>query len=295
MSAPRSWFITAVRTGFGRALAEAVLARGEKVAGTVRRDEDRAAFEALAPGRAFAFVCDVADEPAVARAVTGAEAALEGIDVVVNNAGYGIFGAVEEVSDAEARAQFDTNVFGVWNVLRAALPLLRGRRRGHVVQVSSIAGLAAGGFGGAYNASKFALEGLSEALAFELAPFGIHVTLIEPGMFRTDFAGSGAKAAARALEAYPGGAAGAPGRFAALHGTQPGDPARFADAVLQVVDSPRPPLRLLLGHDALRRARTKLDWMRGEVEAWATVSAATAYEGTPESSGLPVFVPPEVT
>src|SRR4051812_24331235 len=175
---PRHWFITGVSGGLGRVLAQVALDRGDHVAGTVRRVADAESFNALTPNRSFAFVADVTHPDAVRAAVDEAIASLGHLEIVVNNAGYGLFGAVEELSDAEVRAQFDTNVFGVWNVLRAVLPHLRARRAGHIVQMSSVAGVVAGGGSGAYNASKFALEGLSEALAFEVAPLGIAVTLV---------------------------------------------------------------------------------------------------------------------
>jgi NAD(P)-dependent dehydrogenase (short-subunit alcohol dehydrogenase family) len=289
----KSWFITGVSSGFGRDLAQAALTRGDRVFGTVRDEAARTAFETLASGgRARAARCDVRDEAEVTAAVATAIAAFGAPDVVVNNAGYGLFGAVEEVSDAEVRDQFATNVFGAWNVVRALLPALRERGRGHIVQLSSIAGLAAGPHGGAYNASKFALEGLSEALAFEVAPFGIAVTLVEPGQFRTAFAGRSARVAARAIAAYPGGATVTAERIKALDGRQPGDPLVFAQRVLALADLERPPLRLLLGDDALRRARTKIAWLKAEFDAWESWSLGTWYADTPDGAGLPVFTPP---
>jgi NAD(P)-dependent dehydrogenase (short-subunit alcohol dehydrogenase family) len=289
----KTWFITGASSGFGRVLAEAALERGDRVFGTVRTEVDRAALAALAPGgSARAALCDVRDEAQVRAAVAAAVEAFGAPNVVVNNAGYGLFGAVEEVSDVEVREQFAVNVFGAWNVVRAVLPALRAAGRGHIVQLSSIAGLAAGANGSAYSASKFALEGMSEALAFEVAPFGIAVTLVEPGQFRTAFAGRSARVAAGALAAYPLAAAGAGARMQALDGHQPGDPALFAVRVLALVDHPQPPLRLLLGDDALRRARTKLDWLRTEIDAWETWSLETWYVDTPDGAGLPVFTPP---
>jgi len=290
----KTWFVTGVSSGFGDGLARAALARGDRVFGTVRSEEARAAFATLAPpARVRAAVLDVKDDAAVRRVAAEALAAFGPPDVVVNNAGFGLFGAIEEVSDAEVRDQFATNVFGAWSVVRAFLPALRKAQRGHFVQLSSIAGLAAGANGGAYNASKFALEGLSEALAFEVAPHGIAVTLVEPGQFRTAFAGRSARVADAALpDAYPLGATTAGTRMAALDGKQPGDPASFAARVLALVDLEHPPLRLLLGDDALRRARTKARWLLDEFDAWESWSLGTWYADTPEGAGLPVFTPP---
>lgn len=291
---PLQWFITGVSGGLGRVLAQAALDRGDRVAGTVRGVDDAEAFNDLAPGRSFAFVADVTHPDAVRAAVDEAIASLGHLDVVVNNAGYGLFGAVEELSDEEVRAQFDANVFGVWNVLRAVLPHLRARRAGHIVQMSSVAGLAASGGGGAYSASKFALEGMSEALAFEVAPFGIAVTLVEPGAFRTAFAGGSARVAARSIDDYASGAAAQRERLAALDGRQPGDPLKAAQAILKAVDAEAPPLRLLLGDDALRRARSKAASIEREADAWEETTRATSFEGTPEASGLPPFEAPVV-
>lgn len=289
---PRAWFITGVSGGLGRAIAQAALARGDLVSGTLRRAADAEWFTSLAPGRSFGYVADVTHESAVRAAVEQSIAAMGRVELVVNNAGYGLFGAAEELSNAELRAQFDVNVFGVWNVLRAVLPHLRVRRSGHVIQMSSVAGLAASGGAGAYCASKFALEGLSESLAYELAPFGVAVTLVEPGAFRTSFAGDSAHLAARVIDEYTAGAASQRARLANLDGTQPGDPHKLAAAVLKLVDMRDPPTRLVLGNDALTRGRARLAWVQEELTANESLSRSTDYEGAPEASGLAGFEAP---
>src|ERR1700761_278150 len=184
-----NWLITGVSAGLGRALAEAALARGDKVAGTVRKPADLAAFEAMAPGRAIGFIADMADADTVRAAVDGAEAALGGIDVLVGNAGYGLVGAVEETSLAELRAQFEVNVFGPMVAIQSALAHFRRRKRGHVITVTSVSGVATWAGTGVYCGSKHALEGVTRTLAEEVAELGIKVTNIEPGGLRTDYAG----------------------------------------------------------------------------------------------------------
>lgn len=290
---PRAWFITGVSSGLGRALAQAALSRGDAVAGTVRRAADAEWFTELSPGRSFGYVTDVTQESAVAAAVEQAITAMGRVEIVVNNAGYGLFGAAEELTDAELRAQFDVNVFGVWNVLRAVLPHLRVRRGGHILQMSSVAGLAASGAAGAYCASKFALEGLSESLAYELAPFNIAVTLVEPGAFRTAFAGGSSRVATRTINEYTVGAAAQRTRLAHLDGAQPGDPTRLAAALLKLVDMRDPPTRLVLGSDALQRARARLAWVQRELDAHESITRGTDYDGAPEGSGIAAFEAPK--
>jgi NAD(P)-dependent dehydrogenase (short-subunit alcohol dehydrogenase family) len=292
MTRPLRWFITGVRRGLGRAIAEAALARGDLVVGAVRRPEDRGSIADLAPGRVWAASCDVRRSDEVGRAVEAAVSVMGGIDVVVNNAGYGLFGAVEEVGEAELRAQMEVNVYGAWNVVRAVLPTLRAQGEGHIVQMSSIAGLVASQGAGAYNASKFALEGMSEALALELRPFGIHVTLVEPGQFRTDFAGDSARVAMNGIEGYANGAAGQRRRLTNMDHKQPGDPARAAAAIMALVDMPAPPVRLVLGKDAVRRARTRLRWVAAEVAASERLVEDTWFPDAAPDAGLPDFVPP---
>jgi NAD(P)-dependent dehydrogenase (short-subunit alcohol dehydrogenase family) len=275
----RIWFITGVSTGLGRALAETALGVGDSVIGTLRDPEAVPAFEALAPGRAHAALLDVRDDTRVRAVVADEMDRIGPIDVLVNNAGYGLEGAVEEASLTEAHAQFDVNVFGALSVIQAALPSMRARKSGHIINISSIAGLTAFPGVGIYNGSKFALEGITEALAKEVAPLGIRVTLVEPGAFRTDWAGRSLVHAAHRIADYEP-TAGEFRRELAVHdGRQLGDPHKAAAAIVAVVDADRPPLHLLLGSDALAAAREKIDTLRAEIDKWSSVTNATSFEG----------------
>ncbi len=270
------WFITGTSTGFGRELAEAALAAGHSVAATARRPETVAALadrygEAVLPLR-----LDVTEGDSITAAVAAAQAKFRRIDVLVNNAGFGMVGAVEETSDAELRRIFDTNFFGAMAVTRAVLPILRAQRSGHILNVSSIGGLTAlfPAFG-AYCATKFALEAESEALSRELAPFGVHVTIVEPGAFRTEFGGAANARPAAPLDAYQGQTAAVSDWMRNIDGKQPGDPKKAAEAMLKVAASGHPPLRLLLGEDALAAARQKLDILKADFDAWEEVTQGT--------------------
>ena len=239
------WFITGASKGFGRIWAAAALARGDRVAATAR-DTDALGDLVESYGDAVLPIrLDVTDRQADTDAVQLAAQTFGRLDVVVNNAGYGQFGAIEEISEEELRAQFETNVFGAFWVTQAALPIMREQRSGHIVQVSSVGGVAAFQNTGAYHASKWALEGFSDTLSQEVAEFGIRVTLIEPGGFTTDWSGASAKRATP-LAAYDGVRASQKARSSAAH---PGDPEATAAAILQVVDADEPPLRVLFGLD----------------------------------------------
>jgi NAD(P)-dependent dehydrogenase (short-subunit alcohol dehydrogenase family) len=275
---PRIWFITGVSSGFGRSLALAVAASGDIAVGTLRQAAQLVPFDALVPGRTVAVQLDINDHAQVDVVVSGIIGRFGRIDVLVNNAGYGLLGAIEEVDDTEARAQMETNFFGALAVTRAVLPHLRRQRAGHILQVSSIAGFSATPGLGIYNASKFALEGFSEALARETAPLGIRVTLIEPGPFRTKWAGDSIRRAAAVIPDYaatPAGATLARIQHYGAQGTQPGDPALAARAMISVVNSPHPPLRLPLGALALAGVRAKLEAVRQELDEWEAVGLAT--------------------
>lgn len=274
-SGPRTWLITGVSSGFGREIAEAALAQGDTVVGTLRRPEQGADFEALAPGRARALILDVCVADDIVPTVAKAAAVTGRIDVLVNNAGYGFVGAVEEASDEEVRRQFDTNFFGTQRVTRAVLPYMREQQSGHIINMSSAAGFIASPGLGYYSASKFAVEGLTEALAGEVAKLGIRVTLIEPGGFRTRFSGGSFAQAAQRLEAYDGNAGRMRDNFERFDGQQPGDPAKAAAVVLQLVEMAEPPLRMVLGSDVLPRIRDKLNGVLAELERWEALSLST--------------------
>ncbi|WP_044562968.1 oxidoreductase [Azospirillum sp. B4] len=279
----RTWLITGVSSGFGRALAQAVLDRGDRVWGTVRSEGDADAFRALAPDLARAPILDVTDEAAAHRVAAAVEADGGGIDILVNNAGYGLVGGVEETSLADARAQFEVNVFGALAMMQAVLPYMRGRRAGHIVNLTSVSGLVGWPSLGLYSGSKFALEGITETLAQEVAPLGIKVTMVEPGGFRTDFAGRSRKRSEADtdrpdLAADYDATVGECKRILASHaGHERGDPARAALAILKAVDAPNPPLRLLLGEDAVGYATAKLTRQLADIEAWRAVSVDTDF------------------
>jgi len=274
----RGWLITGVSGGLGRALAAAALARGDRVVGTVRRADQVEAFEALAPGRATALLLDVtAPEAEVADVVNRAVELLGRLDIVVNNAGYGLCGAVEEVADGEGRHQLETNFFGPWKVIKASLPYLRAQGSGHIVNVSSTAGIRGSGGMGLYCASKFAIEGLTESLRAELAPLGIRVTAVTPGAFRTRWGGASLVRAAVALNEYEV-ARTSSKAIASMDGKQPGDPEKGAAAILAAVDAEASPARLLLGADAVAAMEAKIRGMTEETERWRELSLSTGFD-----------------
>ena len=274
----RIWLITGVSSGIGHALADAVLARGDVAIGTFRKAAQGAAFELVAPGRAFSCVVDLTESARVRETIRQAIDRAGGVDVVVNNAGYGLAGAAEEVSDAEARHQLETNFFGALAVTQAALPYLREQRRGHVINITSLAGII--GYAGLslYCASKFALEGLGAALAPEVRHLGIKVTNVEPGACRTNWRSSNAIVqAAYVIDDYAATAGMLRDRLAHGHGAQEGDPAKAAAAIIKVVDAPEPPLHVPLNPQAVDLMRKALQAALAELEAWESVSRDTCF------------------
>jgi NAD(P)-dependent dehydrogenase (short-subunit alcohol dehydrogenase family) len=266
------WFITGCSTGLGRALAQRVLARGDRCVVTARDAGAIADIVAPHPETALAVPLDVTDAAQRRNALREAAARFGALDVLVNNAGHGYAAAVEEGDDAQVRPLFETNFFALAALVREVVPGMRARGSGRIVNVSSIGGLLGMLGSGYYNASKFAVEGLSEALAQEVAPHGIRVTLIEPGPFRTDFQGRSIHRAKARIGAY----ADTVGARRALQdqsvGSEPGDPVRAADAIIGVVDHPDPPLHLLLGANAVTRARGKLTALLRSIDEWEAVS-----------------------
>ncbi|ADG10271.1 KR domain-containing protein [Caulobacter segnis] len=273
----KTWMITGVSGGLGREIARAALERGDVVVGTVRRPEAVAAFEALAPGRAHGVVMDVTDTAAIATAVAKAERATGTIDVLVNNAGYGLVGAVEEASLDEVRAQFEVNVFGPLAVLKAVLPAMRARRAGRIINITSVSGLAVWAGTGVYCASKWALEGLTQTLAQEVAELGILVVNVAPGGLRTDFATGSKVIVADKLSDYDGLARDAERIMADHAGQEPGDPAKAARAILTIADVEAPPMHLLLGEDALKYAGYAAQGLAADIEAWKALSLSIGF------------------
>jgi len=275
------FFITGCSTGLGRALATHVLERGWRAAVTAREPGSVADLVDAHGARAIALPLDVTDPEQVSDAVRCAEEVFGRIDVLVNNAGYGYLAAIEEGEDAEVRALFEANVFGAVAVTKAVLPGMRTRRRGHVVTVSSLGGLAAFAATGYYHATKFALEGLSESLAAEVAPLGIGVTIVEPGAFRTNWSGPSMKQSAVRIDDYADTAGTRRDATLATYGTQPGDPARAAEAIVAALEADAPPLRLVLGTAALQGARGKLAALQRGFDEWEHLSRSTEIAAPP--------------
>lgn len=275
----KTWFITGCSTGFGRSLATAVLDHGDRAVVTARDVEQVKDIAEDRDGRTVVLPLDVTDPEQVRHAVRESEDRFGGIDVLVNNAGVGYFAAVEESDDAEIRRLFEINFFGLSDLIRSALPGMRRRGGGTIVNFSSIGGLCALPGLGYYNATKFAVEGLSEALWQEVEPLGIRVLLVEPGPFRTDWAGRSARepSLAREIADYAPTAGARRAAFRAHSGREPGDPARAARAIIQAVESDDPPHRLLLGGPAYAMAMEKLERLRAEFTAWEPVTRAADF------------------
>ncbi|AMO61322.1 short chain dehydrogenase [Mycolicibacterium phlei] len=273
----KTFLITGVSSGLGRAFAAGALAAGHRVVGTVRRPADAEAFEALAADRAHARLLDVTDDAAVHSTVADIESTVGPVDVVIANAGYGLEGVFEDAPLSEVRKQFATNVFGVAATLQAVLPYMRRRRAGHLMAVTSMGGLMAVPGMSAYCASKFAVEGMLESIRQEVAGFGIRVTAIEPGSFRTDWAGRSMTRAERSIEDYD--ALFEPIRAARISasGNQLGNPEKAAAAVLAVVEDENPPAHLVLGSDALRLISAARATVDDDIRAWESLSRSTDF------------------
>jgi NAD(P)-dependent dehydrogenase (short-subunit alcohol dehydrogenase family) len=264
------WFITGCSTGFGRELASHMLGLGYRTVVTARNPAD--VKDLAAKGEALVLKLDVTDQSQIDAAIKAAEKQFGGIDVLVNNAGIGYFAAVEESEEKEVRRMFEINVFGMSRMIQAALPGMRRRRKGFIVNISSVAGLRSFPSLGFYNATKFAVEGLSEALWQEVEPLGIKVMLVEPSGFRTDWAGRSANESKRQIADYAATAGVWRTEMRADSGKQPGDPVRAAKAIVEAVASLNPPHHLLLGNDAFEGATAKLEALGKEFKAWESVS-----------------------
>ncbi|MFS7381918.1 oxidoreductase [Rahnella inusitata] len=275
MNPSKLFFITGVSSGFGRALAEEALKAGHRVAGTVRNQQAKQEFDALVPGRSTGWILDVTDFDAIAPLADIVERETGPVDVLVNNAGYGHEGIMEESPLSEVLHQFDVNVFGAVAVIKAFLPAFRARRAGHILNVTSMGGFITMPGISYYCGSKFALQGISETLTKELKPFNIAVTAIQPGSFRTDWAGRSMVRSPRSISDYDP-------LFGPIRetrekrsGHQPGDPQKAARAILRLIDSPAPPASLLLGSDAVMYVREKLQQMSADIDAWEEISRST--------------------
>lgn len=274
------WFITGASRGFGLEIAREALSRGHDVVATAR---DAAAITAALPeagDHLLAVTLDVTDETQARQAVRAAVERFGRIDVLINNAGRGLLGAVEEATDAEVRAVYDTNVFGLLTVTRAVTPVLRTQRSGTVVNISSVGGFVGSPGWGVYASTKFAVEALSEALHAELKPLGVHAMVVEPGYFRTDFLDSSSlHTQQHAIDDYADGPAGQMRVIAGQRNhDQPGDPVKAANAIIDVVESPRPPLRLQLGRDTIAAVEAKIAHVQSELEQWRAVAESTDHD-----------------
>jgi NAD(P)-dependent dehydrogenase (short-subunit alcohol dehydrogenase family) len=274
----RIWLITGSSSGFGRTLAEAALAAGDRVVATARRPETLDDLVAGAPERVLALPLDVTDQGQIDAAVAAARSHFGRIDVLVNNAGYGSVGAVEELDDGELRALMDTMFFGAVALTRAVLPVMRAQGAGAIVQMSSMGGQVTFPGYGAYCAAKFALEAMSESLAAEVAPFGIRVLIVEPGAFRTAFGGAGMQRS-RDIGVYAETVGPTREAVDAMDGSQPGDPEKAAAAILQALAADAAPLHLALGDDAVDAISAALERRRADLAAWEAVSRGTALDG----------------
>jgi NAD(P)-dependent dehydrogenase (short-subunit alcohol dehydrogenase family) len=275
MSASKTLLITGVSSGFGRALAMEALARGHRVVGTVRGEQARQEFAALAAGDAIGRILDVTHFDAIDGVVADIEETVGPVDVLVNNAGYGHEGILEESPLSDMRRQFEVNVFGAVAMMKAVLPYMRARRRGHILNITSMGGYITLPGISYYCGSKFALEGISETVGKEVKPFGIAVTAVAPGSFRTDWAGRSMVRAPRSISDYDG-------LFDPIRegrqqksGMQLGDPAKAARAMLDVIDSDSPPAHLLLGSDAIDLVRQKLSLLAQEIDQWEAITRST--------------------
>jgi NAD(P)-dependent dehydrogenase (short-subunit alcohol dehydrogenase family) len=270
------WLITGCSTGFGRVLADMTLERGWHVAATARDAQALAEFKARYGERVLTLPLDVTDPVQIKKAVEATEAKFGAIDVLVNNAGYGYLAAVEEGEEHEIRKLFDTNVFGLAAITRAVLPGMRARKRGWVVNVTSMGGLVGNPGSAYYAATKFAVEGLSDALSKEVAPLGIKVLIVEPGPFRTDWAGRSIRQSP-SIAAYAETSGARQQSIRDISGKQAGDPVRGCEAIIKALSAPNPPLRLLLGAVAIDAVTAKLDAVRADIDTWRRVSLAADF------------------
>lgn len=271
------WFVTGCSTGFGRALATELLEQGYRVVVTARNTAQVADIVYGKEDRALTIQLDVTKQEEIDAAVQTVMDTWGRIDVLVNNAGIGYFGALEESDEAEIRRMFEINVFGLANMTKAVLPVMRAQRSGHILNISSIGGLTAYPALSFYHATKFAVDGMSESLSKEVAPLGIKVTIICPSGFRTDWAGRSANEAVNTIEDYASTAGTNRNTIRGYSGNQPGDPVRAAKAMIQVTETEHPPLRLLLGAAAVKGARRKLDELKKDYDAWEAVSVGADF------------------
>jgi len=280
MNNQQVWFVTGASRGLGLTLTKQLLAQGFRVAATSRNSDDLRRAVDVADDRFLPLAVDLKTEASVRAAVESAVKHFGKIDVVVNNAGYGLVGSAEELTDAEARENFDVNVFGSLNVIRSAMPYLRGQQSGHIFNISSIGGFF-GSFPGfsIYCATKFAVEGISESLAAEVKSFGVKVTIVEPGYFRTDFLTSGSLMVPKQpIAAYEVVRETQQAHQTEINGNQAGDPEKAVAAMIQMAQEPNPPLHLFLGQDAYDMAYEKIKAVQNDLETWKAITVSTGFD-----------------
>jgi NAD(P)-dependent dehydrogenase (short-subunit alcohol dehydrogenase family) len=272
------WFITGISSGLGKAIAQTAIKQGDFVIGSFRNQSQADEFNNQHPKSGFGLTLDVTKPEQIEATFKIIKDKFGKIDVLVNNAGFGFAGAIEETSDAETRAIFEANFFGTLQVTQAFLPMFRQQKSGHIIQMSSHGGFKAFQGFGIYNASKFAVEGFSEALAQEIAPLGIKVTIVEPGPFRTNFAGSSFKQASKIIDDYHETAGAFKQRMKAVDGKQEGDPAKAAQAIFDITNSENPPLRLPLGKIAVMSLTAKLESVSKDLNDFKAIAESTVFE-----------------
>jgi NAD(P)-dependent dehydrogenase (short-subunit alcohol dehydrogenase family) len=279
MKTQKVWFITGASKGFGLEIAKSALEAGDKVVATVRSKPELLSATLNNNPDLLITIMDVSNETEVKAAAAQAIEKFGQIDVLVNNAGYGLLSGVEEATDAEVRKQYDTNVFGLLNVTRAILPQMRKQRSGHVINVSSVFGFGSMGGWGLYGSTKFAVEGITEALALEVAPLGIKVTAVEPGLFSTDFLDTNSLfQSANAIDDYKDTVGAMRSGVVGLHGNQPGDPAKLGQAFIKLVNAENPPVHLPLGTDTVAFYRAKTEKLEQEIKDWEAVTNSTNHD-----------------
>ncbi|ASK29280.1 short-chain dehydrogenase/reductase [Chryseobacterium sp. T16E-39] len=271
------WLVTGVSGGLGKALANAIHHSGDIIIGSVRKEEDKIAFEQAFPDRSKVFMLDVSDSTRVEAMVKQVINEYGRIDVLVNNAGYGLFGLVEEVDEIELRKQLDVNLVAVWKMTQTVLPYMRKQKAGHIIQISSRVGILAGTGNGAYTATKFAIEGMSESLAAEVAPFGIKVTLTEPGPLRTDFFGRSVLFSEKEVEDYKEPLGDLREKYKSVNGNQPGDPSKVAEAIVQIAALENPPFRLPLTASTIDAIQQKINEYQKVITDWKELALSIEF------------------
>ncbi|MDB4903593.1 MAG: NADP-dependent 3-hydroxy acid dehydrogenase YdfG [Mucilaginibacter sp.] len=279
MKTQKVWYITGTSSGFGFEIAKAALEAGDKVTATVRKGSEQLRESLNNHPDLLVVTMDVTHEAEVKQAIKETVDHFGKIDVLVNNAGYGFLGAIEEATDADVRQQYDTNVFGVLNVIRAALPYMRKQRSGHIINTSSLFAFTARPGWSLYGSTKFAIEGISQGLAAELGSFGIHVTAIEPGLFTTEFSNNKSYKMGEIIDDYENSIVGQVRRGSiAFHGKQPGDPKKLGNVVVELAHSENPPLHLPIGRDSVENYRINAQQLANDIEAWKDISETTDYQ-----------------